>query len=47
MRDNTEVNAEPADTGPSTPPPGLGALSPTENKPTGIKVHLSGKLSDY
>ena len=38
---------QPADAGPSAPSPGLGPLSPTEDKPTGIKVHLSGKLSDY
>jgi tetratricopeptide (TPR) repeat protein len=48
MRDNTVVNAQPdADSGTPSQPPGLGPLAPTEDKPTGIKVHLSGKLSDY
>ena len=49
MRDNSEVNIQPdtGNTGPSAPPAGLGPLTPTADKPTGIQVHLRGKLSDY
>ena len=49
MRENSVVNTQ-SETGTgnsSTPPAGLGPLSPTPDKPTGTKVHLRGKLSDY
>ncbi len=49
LRENSVVNTS-VDTGlgnPSQPPPGLGPLAPTPDKPTGTKVHLRGKLSDY
>jgi tetratricopeptide (TPR) repeat protein len=49
MRENSQVNTQ-TDTeagSPSSPPAGLGPLSPTPDKPTGIQVHLRGKLSDY
>ena len=49
MRENNVVNAQ-SDTGTgdsSALPLGLGPLPPTPDKPTGTKVHLRGKLSDY
>jgi len=50
MRQNAQVNTQTgadANGNPATTPAGLGPLPATEDKPTGIKVHLSGKLSDY
>jgi len=51
MRENTEVNtqadADAAATGQPSQPAGLGPLTPTTDKPTGMQVHLRGKLSDY
>ena len=51
MRENSEVSTQ-SDTGTgkgnlSTQPAGLGPLSSTPDQPTGTKVHLRGKLSDY
>ena len=51
MRENNRVNTqtESPDSGGNTasPPAGLGPLAPTPDQPTGTKVHLRGKLSDY
>jgi len=50
MRENSVVNAEPDNglsSNPAATPAGLGPLSPTPDKPTGTKVHLRGKLSDF
>lgn len=50
LRENAQVNTQTDSDGsqsPSTQPSGLGPLSPTPDKPTGIQVHLRGKLSDY
>ena len=49
LRENKAVNAQ-ADNGTgnaSGMPVGLGPLTPTLDKPTGTKVRLHGKLSDY
>jgi tetratricopeptide (TPR) repeat protein len=49
MRDNTKVNIQPDSTQGTSlaTPPGLGPLAPTSDAPTGMKVHLRGKLADY
>ena len=48
MRENAQVNTDSdTDNGGSSQPAGLGPLAPTEDKPTGMKVRLRGKLSDY
>jgi len=50
MRDNAQVNTdENADTTNNPPgqPAGLGPLPETPDQPTGTKVRLRGKLSDY
>jgi len=50
LRDNARVDAQTdADNGgnPSSPSAGLGPLPSTADKPTGMQVHLRGKLSDY
>jgi tetratricopeptide (TPR) repeat protein len=44
-RVNTQADSNSADA--SSPPAGLGPLSPTPDKPTGMQVRLRGKLSDY
>ena len=49
LRENKAVNIQ-VDNGAdnaSVPPVGLGPLTSTPDKPTGTKVHLRGKLSDY
>jgi tetratricopeptide (TPR) repeat protein len=48
MRENAQVNTQ-TDAGTSNPssPRGLGPLPTTPDKPTGMQVHLRGKLSDY
>jgi tetratricopeptide (TPR) repeat protein len=48
MRDNAKVDIQP-DSAPdhSGQPAGLGPLDPTPDEPTGTKVRLRGKLSDY
>ena len=49
MQENGHVNTE-TDTStenPSPQPSGLGPLSPTPDKPTGMQARLRGKLSDY
>ncbi len=49
MREHSEVNSQ-ADTGFSnqaSQTPGFGPLPATPDKPTGMKVRLRGKLSDY
>jgi len=50
LRDNTQVDSTPTDSGlgnPASKPAGLGPLAPTPDQPTGTKVRLRGKLSDY
>ena len=49
LRENKTVNSDTdaQNANPSTQPAGLGPLEPTNDKPTGMKVRLSGKLSDY
>jgi len=49
MRENAQVNTQTDADGanPSAQSPGLGPLAPTPDKPTGMKVHLRGKLSDF
>ena len=52
LRENKGVNTDSdanstANANTNTQPVGLGPLTPTADKPTGMKVHLSGKLSDY
>lgn len=52
LRDNARVDSgtdEDTSTNQSTgqPPAGLGPLEPTPDQPTGTKVRLRGKLSDY
>jgi len=49
LRENKDVNSD-TDSNESNQPAqaaGLGPLSPTPDKPTGMQVHLRGKLSDY
>lgn len=49
MRENSVVNTQADSASANTPavPAGLGPLEPTSDKPTGIQVHLRGRLSDY
>ncbi len=48
MRDNAQVNTQASsDTVNAAQSNGLGPLSPTPDKPTGMQVRLRGKLSDY
>jgi tetratricopeptide (TPR) repeat protein len=49
LREDNVVNTEPDTGAGNTPaqPAGLGPLAPTPDQPTGTKVHLRGKLSDY
>jgi len=48
MRENAEVNAQTQNPdGNPSKPAGLGPVSPTTDKPTGMTVRLRGKLSDY
>ena len=46
LRENNHVST-PSDSGNPSPTAGLGPLSPTPDKPTGMQVRLRGKLSDY
>jgi tetratricopeptide (TPR) repeat protein len=53
MRENKLVDADTDSNSAGNPsssggqPAGLGPLTPTSDQPTGIQVHLRGKLSDY
>jgi len=48
MRDNNWVNTQTnSGSNASSSHPGIGPLSPTPDKPTGMQVRLRGKLSDY
>ncbi len=48
MREHADVDAQTQANGnPSAPSAGMGPLSPTPNKPTGMQARLRGKLSDY
>jgi tetratricopeptide (TPR) repeat protein len=46
-RVNTDTDANAANGNTSSQPTGLGPLPTTPDKPTGMKVHLRGNLSDY
>ena len=52
LQENSDVNDQTDSdssnsTSSSSQPSGLGPLAPTPDKPTGMQVHLRGKLSDY
>jgi len=47
LRENGTVNTQPDGPSSSSTPTGLGQLPPTLDTPTGTKVRLRGKLSDY
>jgi len=51
MQENNDVNAQTdldtSNSSSSSPAPGLGPVTPTSDKPTGMQARLRGKLSDY